>query len=503
MVDVALPGIAQAPAAEAATPTRGAEAPKAGFGTRFFYGLGSIAFGVKDNGFQTILLIFYNQVVGLPAALVGAAIMIALAVDAVIEPFVGQFSDNLRTRWGRRHPLMYASAVPLGLSYLLLWSPPHAGREVQFIYLVVAAVVVRTFISFYEVPSLALAPELTTNYAERTSILGYRMFFAWFGGLAIYFLAFSVLLRPDATHKIGQLNPVGYIHYGEVSAAVMVAAILISAIGTHGRIKTFTAPPARRRIGLATTLKEMRQSLSHRSFLMLVLSNLFSSTATGLAFSMNIYFYTYFWALSAVQISVFAIGSLLSATIATVLARLMSKRDKRRSAIILFIAGLFLACLPLSLRLLGAFPPNGSPLLFPLLFLANLVGLAPMIASAILAVSMIADVVEDSQLKTGRRSEGLFFAAQSFIQKAVSGLGIFMSSMILTLVHFPAKASAGGPVDPVIIRNLALVYLPTLVFLFLISIAWLAGYRITRETHEANLKQLAEAGEAVPVAPGV
>ncbi|MDR3508567.1 MAG: MFS transporter [Caulobacteraceae bacterium] len=497
MADAALPmgepTSVQSEAVGPAPPT----ASRAGIATKFFYGFGSIAFGVKDNGFQTILLLFYNQVVGLPAAMVGAAILLALAVDAVMDPIVGQISDNLRTPWGRRHPFMYASALPLGLSYLLLWNPPHASQGVQFVYLVVVAIIVRTFISFYEAPSSALAPELTTDYRERTSLLGYRVFFAWFGGLSMSFLAFTVLLRPDETHPVGQLNPAGYAHYGMVAGAVMAVTILISALGTHSRIKTFTVPP-QRRIGLGGIIKEMGASLSNRSFVMLLLSSLFSSTATGLAFSMNLYFYTYLWALSAGQISVFAVASLVAAALATALAAAMSGRDKRRSAIVLFIAGMGLASAPQILRLLGWFPVNGSPVLFPLLLAFNTVGLSPMIAASILGSSMIADVVEDSQVRTGRRSEGLFFAVNSFVQKAVSGLGIFMSSAILTLVHFPAKAGAGGgaPVDPAIVRNLALIYLPVMMGLYLISMAWLSGYRITRQTHEANLEQLARAKEA-------
>src|ERR1700684_1602980 len=72
--------------------------------TKLFYGLGSVSFGVKDNGFQTILLLFYNQVLHVPAQLVGLAILIALVVDAFLDPIVGHISDNFRTRWGRGDP---------------------------------------------------------------------------------------------------------------------------------------------------------------------------------------------------------------------------------------------------------------------------------------------------------------------------------------------------------------------------------------------------------------
>ena len=82
------------------------------FGTKVAYGFGSIAFGVKDQGFRYILLIFYNQVIGLDPRLVAIAIMCALAVDSLLDPIVGQVSDNWRSKWGRRHPFMYAAALP-------------------------------------------------------------------------------------------------------------------------------------------------------------------------------------------------------------------------------------------------------------------------------------------------------------------------------------------------------------------------------------------------------
>ena len=134
-----------------------------------------------------------HEVITVPGSLeIPAAIAIALFFDAFLDPIVGQFSDNLRTRWGRRHPLMYASALPVAVSYLLLWNPPHWSHEALFVYLVVVAVVVRTFITFYEIPSSALAPELSDDYDQRTSFLSYRLFFAWYGGLTMLALAFVV-----------------------------------------------------------------------------------------------------------------------------------------------------------------------------------------------------------------------------------------------------------------------------------------------------------------------
>src|ERR1700743_2795580 len=84
---------------------------------KVFYGFGSIAYGGKDFGFGTLLLFYYNQVIGLPAGEVSFAIALVLVFDAFADPIVGQISDGLRTRWGRRHPLMYASAPLVAVSY--------------------------------------------------------------------------------------------------------------------------------------------------------------------------------------------------------------------------------------------------------------------------------------------------------------------------------------------------------------------------------------------------
>ena len=193
--------------------------------TRFFYGLGGVALGLKDNGFSYLLLIFYNQVVGLPAATVGLAVMIALVIDAMFDPIIGQMSDNFRSRWGRRHPFMYASAIPIALSYLLIWNPPLGwSHEVLFVYLIVVAVLIRTFLALFEIPSAALAPELTTDYHDRTKLLAFRALFIWYGALIMTLLTFRVFLKADATHPIAQLNPAGYSMYGLVSAIVMFVA---------------------------------------------------------------------------------------------------------------------------------------------------------------------------------------------------------------------------------------------------------------------------------------
>jgi Na+/melibiose symporter-like transporter len=457
-----------------------------------------VAFGVKDNGFGFLLLLYYNQVLGLPERWVGLGIMIALFVDALSDPIVGYLSDHLHSRWGRRHPFMYVSAVPVAVSYYLLWTPPGGlSHPALFVYFVVVAIFVRVFIAFYEIPSASLAAELTDQYDQRTSILSYRYFFGWWGGLTMAVLAFAVFLQPDAAHPVGVLNPEGYRLYGLVASVLMALAILISALGTHRHIPQLRQPPPKRALGFTGALREVRESLSNRSFLALFGAGFFSAMAAGLTAALNVYFNTFFWELTSNQISLLVLSSFPSAAAALAIAPGLSTRfgGKKPAAIRTAVAACVLGPAGIILRLLGLFPANHSPALLPVLLVGNFILITLIIMSSILVASMVADIVEDSELTTGRRSEGLFFAANSFIQKSVSGVGIFASTVLLSAIGFPQGAKP-GVVDPTVVRNLGLAFIPVLVVLYAGTLAFLSAYRISRATHEANLEQLAR-GKAV------
>jgi Na+/melibiose symporter-like transporter len=478
-----------------ATPAALPGARRLSFSTRFFYGFGSIAFGVKDNGFSYFLQFFYAQVIGLPAATVGLAIMFALILDAFVDPIIGQLSDNTRSKWGRRHPFMYASAIPVAVSYVILWNPPAGWEEgAQIAYLFFTSVLIRSFISCYEIPSAALAAELTTEYDERTRLLSYRFLFGWLGGLLMYGLALLVFLKPDATHPVGQLNPEGYAHYGLFAGALMIVAILVTSLGTHREIPHLREPP-QARITMGRLAREMFGTLANRSFLVILTSSFFYAMAVGLGFSINLYFTTYFWEFSSFQIGMFTFSSLLAAIFAFTVAPQIAKRfEKKPAAMILIPLGLAITVGPIVLRLLGLFLPNGSPALYPTIWVVNVFGVGFGIAGSILFSSMIADVVENSELATGRRQEGLFFAAVAFVNKAVSGMGIFTSGMIISAINFPHQAKPGSvPAD--VIRALGLTYVPVQVVLYGITVLLLIGYRISRKSHEDTLRKLAAAAD--------
>jgi Na+/melibiose symporter-like transporter len=139
-------------------------------------------------------------------------------------------------------------------------------------------------------------------------------------------------------------------------------------------------------------------------------------------------------------------------------------------------------------------PPNHSTALVVVIFCTSIIGTAFGIVSSTMLSSMIADVVEASELKTGRRSEGLFFAASAFVGKAVSGFGILAAATIVELIHLHPGASPAS-VPPEVTRHLALVYCPVIIGLYAAGLLLLTGYKITRASHNETLDQLAAEAE--------
>lgn len=490
-----------ASAAAPAMPTR--PQGRVGLGTKLAYGFGSIAYGIKDNGFQTLLMLYYNQVVGVPAHLVGLAMMIALVLDAFIDPVIGQLSDQTRSKLGKRHPWMYFTAIPVGALYLLLWHPPLGDPLTTVTYLAGVSILIRTAISCYEVPSAALAPELTSDYHERTSVLGYRYLFGWAGGIAMVVLTFGYFLAPTAQYPVGQLNPQGYKDYALVASAVMIVAILISALGTHRRAADLAVlnPPASRK-SLRGNFEAIVGAFRHRSFLILTIAGVFSYTNQGLNAALATYINTYIWAFPAGIIGLLTVVTLVGVVMAFLLANVLSRWLGKREAAILSI-GIYLvaALIPLGLRHVGLFFANGDPRLLPTLMGFVVLGTSFGVANAILGASMMSDVVEEAEEKMGERQEGVFFAGSFFMQKCVSGFGLFLSGAILTAVNFPTGAMP-GKVDPQVLDDLVLTYMSLKLVLGAATILVLLRFPITKAHHEQRLARLAQTASHAAPLPG-
>ena len=460
------------------------------FSTKLYYGFGAVANGATANGFNYLLLFYYSQVIGLRADLVSLGILIALIVDAVSDPLVGYISDNFESRLGRRHPFMYGAGVPVAAAYFFLWSPPELPETQLFFYFVGMSVLIRTLITFYEIPATALVAELTEDYDKRTELMSFRYFFAWWGGLTMAVLNYLVFLPEE---KGGLEYIAGWQNYGLTASIIIFISIFVSAAGTHKHIPNLKKPPPKTSFSMQKTLSELKETLANRSFFALFISALFMAVASGVSTSLSIYFSRHFWELTSSQIGYMNLPYFLSALVALWVAPWISKQlGKKRGGMLTLGISFAMAPMPYILRLLGWFPENGTDTLFWTLVVFNALEVMLIIVAASLVAAMIADVVEDSEVKTGRRSEGIFFAANSFAQKAVNGLGVVVAGQILAIIQFPTQAKP-GEVPTETITDLAVYYIPVILMFYIVALSILSLYRINREGHEANLRTLSSA----------
>jgi Na+/melibiose symporter-like transporter len=466
---------------------------------KFLYGAGAIEYGARIF-VMGLLLFYYNQIVGLPAAMVSLALSVSLLIDAFWDPMIGHVSDNLRTRLGRRHMLMYLAIVPFFVFFVLLFRPPEALTHWQtFAWLLTFLLLTRFSVSLFEVPAAALGPELAPDYHDRTVMMGVRYALLIGGGAVATSLGYFWFFRPTPLYPHGQLNPEAWGPLTLAVGVMMLVAMLICTVGTHHRIARLHQPPVRR-ASLKRTLGDVAATLKNWNVGVVVVAAMISGMAAGVYSGLGLYLATYFWGLPAQQVGVLEMARLVGAILAAFVAPPLSRRfGKKRTCMGLFFAAVTLNSAPYALALAGFFPEKGSAELLPLLIGFRFFGDTLTAGGYVVVTSMIADVTDDALAKTGRRSEGLLMSADSFLQQVTTAMSAMLPGLILALVNFPDRPAPGAVTDQMA-RELVMIYLPVTIAISTLSIATWGFFRIDQKTHERNLKTAREAMARVEAA---
>jgi Na+/melibiose symporter-like transporter len=459
------------------------------------YGIGQASDGVKIGAFNVFVFFYYTQVLGLPTSYTGVAIGIALLFDAVTDPLVGSISDNWKGRLGRRHPFLYAAPIPLGLCLIALFGPPELPELALFVWMTVFAVLTRTAMTLYFVPHVSLGAELSDDFGERTAIVAYRYFFGYIGQMATYFIGFTLFFT-DAVG--GQFYTDGYLPFGVTLAAIMAGTIFLSAVGTQNRVPYLPTSQGKSIAGgawavLLRTLSEVREALTNYSFRWLFAGVLVVYMMVGVDTALNLHMNTYFWELQSRGNLFFFLAMPVGALIGALFARRLNEVfDKRPSLLFGAVSWSVLQILPVVLRLLGWFPENGtSELLWSLIVIKFLQGLGVVQALVTLS-SMIADIVDDHELKTGKRQEGVFFSAVSFSNKVTTGIGSMVAGFALTLISWPTgpEIKTAADVPPETLVWLGLIYGPIVSGFAVVCVYCMSKYDITRARHAEIIAEL-------------
>lgn len=460
-------------------------------GMRIAYSVSTAGFGAFEGATRYFLLIYYSQVAGLDSALAGLAIGISLMFDAVFDPTIGAISDRTRTRLGRRHPYMFAAIVPAAIFFYALWSPPAGlSQTALFAYLLVVSAATRMSMSLFEIPSASLLPEFTPSYEERTQLVSWRYAAQFIGGMTASVAGYAIFFRATPDYPNGVLNPAGWVGFGVFGAAIVTVTFATGALGTRALIPELRARLAAT-VADASSLRRIFQSFRNRSFRVVILFSVMTSMAFAMSGALQIYINTYYWGFTSEQLGIVPLFNLVSIAIALALTPWLGKRmDKHRAGMWAAFAVIALIPLPFLLKAGGLLPPTGSAPLLWVTIVFNVIDLALIITATVLTSSMVADIVEDQEVTTGRRDEGVFFSVRNFAKNAVAGVGVVLAGLVLRLVDFPTKAKV-GPEATDAAERLILAFVPLFILLLFVGVAALRFYSVTRLRHAENLDLLA------------
>ncbi|MDX1649465.1 MAG: glycoside-pentoside-hexuronide (GPH):cation symporter [Myxococcota bacterium] len=434
------------------------------------YGLGDHTINLSLSSLAFFFGYFLTEVAGVRPALAGLIPLIGRAVDAVSDPLMGRLSDATPWKAGRRRPFFLIGMIPFGAAFAALWwNVPAEDPLARFLYYAGAYVVFSLSSTVIAVPYLSLVPELTASYHERTSINAWRATFAILGTLLAVTTLRTLAEGPVASALGGRAQ--GYAGTGLLFGLWMMWPWLVVHRVTWER-------PELHRPAKEGFLQGVISLARHPAYRSLVGLFILGRIAIDLSTAMFIFYFS-FW-LGRPDDFEITMGLFLVCVVAAfpVWTRVAAHRDKR--TIFLFGAAWWVGS---QVFLMLAQPEWPRVAIF---FGAALAGVG-YAAADMIPWSMLGEVVDEDELRSGERREGIYFGFFTFLRKLGGAVGVALAFLVLDLVGFER---GGGEQDATVllaIRSLT-AGAPAV---FVLLAAWVAlTYPIGRARHDEILRAL-------------
>ncbi len=435
---------------------------------------------------QLYYAIFLTDVVGLDPRLASVAAFLGIVWDALNDPLVGTLSDRLRTRWGRRRPFLLLFAIPFGLAFVMLWwAPPFKSQIALAATVSLVYMLSDTFQTFISVPLYALTPEISSEYDERTSLTGFRMFFNLVASLVAAVAAPSIV---DAALASGATQQQGYFIVSAIFGGLAILPLLAIFFFIRERprpAETEKAP----HIPFIVILKTAWKNIPFRFASALYMLNWITFDLVGLVLP----FFLVYWIASGNLLQKALGMSLESAVFACLLVTSVivlpfwvwiSKKLNKNTSYMIGMA--FWAVVQLII-----FTIQPGQITF-ILILSVLAGISVSTAH-ILPDALFPDVIEWDELKTGRRQEGIYYGVKNFIRKLTGALAIFIALQVLGWFGYqtPPEGVTFFAQPPQTLMAIRILIGPfgAVLLISAIVVAWF--YPLTRERHARIRKLLA------------
>ncbi len=408
------------------------------------YGSGEIANSLISNTIAGFAMLFYTDALGLSPVLAGIAMSVAIFWDAITDPLMGHISDNTRSRFGRRHQYMLVGGTLAVLAFFFLWAVPpifQASNTSLFWYLVGINILMRTAYTVFVVPRTALGFEMCQDYAGRTKIQSIKTIFNMIANFLGPGLAWTFFFPRQG---VDVNNPANYLEMAAVFSVISLLSIFYLVFITRKyavdsrEMKITGSSPA-------AFFKDIREIVTDIRAVYVFLFGVVVVVGITLVGSLQMYVYEHFMLLSGKLKTITHGGTMIGMmTGATFCARFVRRFDKKGAVYIGGAVALASGVILTALFVSGFVKPGQTVAIggfeFPVaMALFASFGATYWFGNGVMlpvSTSMIADISEINEIKTGINKDGSYSAMYSFSLKISSSLSALIVGFVLAATGF-------------------------------------------------------------------
>ncbi len=414
---------------------------KIGLSEKIGYGLGDMSSSMFWKLFGAYLMLFYTDVFGISAAVVGTMFAVTRVWDSFFDPVVGAFADRTSSRWGRFRPYLLFLAVPFGLIGVITFLTPPFDATGKIVYAYITYALMMMVYSAINVPYASLLGVMSPDPSHRNTLATYRMTFAYLGSFI------ALLLFMPLVNAFGGGNVSGPTHlwftapqFGWFMAVVVIAAIcVVLFLACFALTKERVEPIKHEKTSLKTDFRDL---VHNKPWWILLGAGVSSLVFNSIRDGATVYYFKYYVDETAVgNISILGLPFVLSGIylgvgqaaniVGVILAAPVSNRIGKRNTFILAMA--------LATVLSVIFFWFNKDQLYLIFVFQILISIC---AGSIFPLlwSMYADCADYSELRTGNRATGLIFSSSSMSQKFGWAFGSAITGWMLAQFGFKANA---------------------------------------------------------------
>lgn len=445
------------------------------------YGFGDMASSMFWKLFGSYLMIFYTDVFGLSAAVVGTMFLVTRIWDSGFDPLVGIIADRTHSRWGKFRPYLLFLAIPFALIGILTFITPDFNDTGKLIYAYITYSLMMMVYSAINVPYASLLGVMSSEPKERNTLSTYRMAFAYVGS----FIALLLFMPMTNWFSEGHSEQYGWMMSVVVIGIICTALFYGCFAWTRERVK----PISTKQSSLKTDLKDL---LGNRPWWILLGAGVAALVFNSIRDGATVYYFKYFiveedyqtvsmfgfsFVLSGLYLAVGQAANIVGVVLAAPVSNRLGKNKTYMGAMV--IATIF--------SILFYWLDKGD-----LLWIFILQVIISICAGSVFPLlwSMYADCADYSELKTGNRATGLIFSSSSMSQKFGWAIGSALTGWLLA--YFGFRANEVQSVEAIHGIKLFLSWLPavgTTLSIIFISLYPLSERRMKEITDELEQKR--------------